>query len=363
MRTINATGISLHRAGKLCTAEEARDDQALIPSSCAQKGEVLLQDCTFCRTSDEDCPPALKGINLSVPPGSLVAIVGFVGSGKSTLLAAILGDLHRIQGTVSHQRRVWWDGVSDGRWRASTDEGSVPSRLQGLRGPVGTIGYVPQTATVFNATLRDNILFGKPYDAVLYRRVLEACELAKDINSFPAGDLTEVGEKGYNLSGGQKQRVSLARAAYHQCSIYVLDDPLSALDPHVGFKVFKKLLGKDGMLKHKTRLLVTNQGFLLKHADQLFLMCGKAGVSYSRHSELLKDPRAPVTLTIASSGTAGNAQEKTTKTDDRKEDQSRGKIVKDEKNVSTKMTNFFLQQEVGRLVRGAIADTLANNIM
>ncbi|XP_049276143.1 ATP-binding cassette sub-family C member 2 [Rhipicephalus sanguineus] len=278
MRTINATGISLTRAVKLCTAEEATDDQALITYSCVQKGEVFLQDCTFSRTGDEDCPPALKGINLSVPPGSLVAIVGFVGSGKSTLLAAILGDLHRVEGTV---------------------------RIS------GTIGYVPQAATVFNATLRDNILFGKPYDPTLYRRVLDACELAKDINSFPAGDLTEVGEKGYNLSGGQKQRVSLARAAYHQCSIYVLDDPLSALDPHVGSKVFKKLLGKSGMLKDKTRLLVTNQGYLLKHADQLFLMCGKTGVSYSRHSELLKDPRAPVTLTLGSSGNAGYAQEKT----------------------------------------------------
>ncbi|KAH7986322.1 hypothetical protein HPB49_026020 [Dermacentor silvarum] len=80
------------------------------------------------------------------------------------------------------------------------------------------------------------------------------------------------------LAAVRKQRVSLARAAYHQCSIYVLDDPLSALDPQVGSKVFRKLLGKNGMLRDKTRLLVTNQGYLLKHADQLFLMCGKTGV-------------------------------------------------------------------------------------
>ncbi|XP_070397467.1 ATP-binding cassette sub-family C member 2-like [Dermacentor albipictus] len=301
MRTINATGIALNRAVNLCTGEEASDDPVFITDSCVEKGEVLLQDCTFSRTGD--CQPALKGINLSVPPGSLVAIVGFVGSGKSTLLAAILGDLHRIEGTV---------------------------RIS------GTIGYVPQAATVFNATLRDNILFGKSYDPALYRRVLEACELFKDINSFPAGDLTEIGEKGYNLSGGQKQRVSLARAAYHQCSIYVLDDPLSALDPQVGSNVFKKLLGKSGMLKDKTRLLVTNQGYLLKHVDQLYLMHGKAGVSYSRHSELLKDPRTPATLTLGTPGTAALDQEKTTEAYDAKEDQSQGKIIKDEKNVSTK---------------------------
>ncbi|KAH8029710.1 hypothetical protein HPB51_003067 [Rhipicephalus microplus] len=117
----------------------------------------------------------------------------------------------------------------------------------------GTVGYVPQAATVFNATLRDNVLFGKPYDPVLYSQVLEACELVKDISTFPARDHTEIGEKGYNLSGGQKQRVCLARAAYHQCSIYVLDDPLSALDPHVRLKLFKKLLGKGGMLKDKVK--------------------------------------------------------------------------------------------------------------
>ncbi|KAL1416973.1 hypothetical protein MTO96_027271 [Rhipicephalus appendiculatus] len=269
MRAMNGTSLSLGRVVALCTAEVSSEDFGLGTDSSVQKGEVLLQDCSFSRTNGPDCSPALERINLSVQAGSLVAIVGFVGSGKSTLLSAILGDLHRVRGTA---------------------------RIN------GTIGYVPQAATVFNATLRDNILFGKPYDPVLYRQVLEACELVKDINTFPARDHTEIGEKGYNLSGGQKQRVSLARAAYHQCSIYVLDDPLSALDPHVGSKVFKKLLGKSGMLKDKTRLLVTNQGHLLKHADQLFLMCGKTGVTYSRPAELLNDSRAPATLMLGISG-------------------------------------------------------------
>ncbi|KAH6921703.1 hypothetical protein HPB50_004172 [Hyalomma asiaticum] len=243
MKSMNETNVALGRIVALCTAEEAGEEGAndcLIDThTSGQNGDLFLQDCTFSRTNKEECVPALEKINLSVPAGSLVAIVGFVGSGKSTLLSAILGDLHRVRGTA---------------------------RIN------GTIGYVPQTATVFNATLRDNILFGEPYDPVLYDRVLEACQLVKDINTFPARDHTEIGEKGYNLSGGQKQRVSLARAAYHQCSIYVLDDPLSALDPHVGSKVFKKLLGKNGLLKDKVHKRIFNLRFIFTMPEISFLV-------------------------------------------------------------------------------------------
>ncbi|XP_077545387.1 ATP-binding cassette sub-family C member 2-like isoform X2 [Haemaphysalis longicornis] len=304
MRTLNATGISANRVITLCTAEEAIEDEVETADSCGEKGEVYLQDCTFTRSSD-DSAPALKGINLSVTPGSLVAIVGFVGSGKSTLLAAILGDLHRTDGSV---------------------------RIR------GNIGYVPQVATVFNATLRDNILFGKEYDPGLYRRVLDVCDLFKDIATLPAGDLTEIGERGHNLSGGQKQRVSLARAAYHECSIYVLDDPLSALDPTVGSRVYRRLIGSNGLLKNKTRLLVTNQGYLLKDCDQLYLMCGKTGVSYSRYSDLLKDSRAPTTLHLGLTTTAPAANDKSTDTFQAGKDPSKGVTIKEEKSASTKST-------------------------
>ncbi|KAH7986324.1 hypothetical protein HPB49_026022 [Dermacentor silvarum] len=163
---------ALGRVVTLCTAEEFQtitrwnrllcSERYVVASAKKFTGEVFLQDCTYSRTNREDCEPALERINLSVPAGSLVAIIGFVGSGKSTLLSAILGDLHRVKGIA---------------------------RIN------GTIGYVPQAATVFNATLRDNILFGKPYEPILYRRVLEACELVKDINTFPARDHTEIGEK------------------------------------------------------------------------------------------------------------------------------------------------------------------------
>ena len=107
-----------------------------------------------------------------------------------------------------------------------------------------------------NATLRDNILFGKPYDKIRYENVINACALKTDLEILPGGDQTEIGEKGINLSGGQKQRVSLARAVYSGSNLVFLDDPLSAVDSHVGKHIFKEVIGHDGILSDKTRVLL-----------------------------------------------------------------------------------------------------------
>eukprot|EP00058_Branchiostoma_floridae_P021694 XP_002607184.1 hypothetical protein BRAFLDRAFT_118638 [Branchiostoma floridae] len=115
----------------------------------------------------------------------------------------------------------------------------------------GSTAYVPQQAWIQNATLRDNILFGKHMKCCQYKEVLEACALEQDLGMLPAGDLTEIGEKGINLSGGQKQRVSLARAVYSDSNIYYLDDPLSAVDAHVGKHIFDHVIGPNGILKGK----------------------------------------------------------------------------------------------------------------
>ncbi|KAF9959731.1 hypothetical protein BGZ65_000094, partial [Modicella reniformis] len=124
---------------------------------------------------------ALNNINLQVSPGNLTAIMGRVGQGKSSLLSAIIGDMYKCQGAV----KVY-----------------------------GLMAYVPQQAWIINATVRDNITFGKPFDQERYDHVLFASGLLPDLEILAAGDLTEIGERGINLSGGQKQRVSLARAAY-----------------------------------------------------------------------------------------------------------------------------------------------------
>jgi len=147
-----------------------------------------------------DAPVAITNISFSAYPGDIIMIVGSVGSGKSAFIAGVMGELLRSAG----ERIVR-----------------------------GTMAYVPQQAWIMNATVRDNIIFGKLFDEVKYRRVVEASALAADFAMLPAGDSTEIGERGINLSGGQRQRISIARAAYSESDIIAMDDPLSAVDAHV----------------------------------------------------------------------------------------------------------------------------------
>lgn len=149
-------------------------------------------------------------------------------------------------------------------------------RLRGTVNTYGTIAYVSQEAWIQNMsiqvniisglkkgftfvkTLQQNILFGRPLNQDFYNRILENCALTSDLQTLPSGDQTLIGENGVNLSGGQKQRIALARAVYSQADIYLLDDPLSAVDSHVGHHIFEKVIGPDGMLAEKCRILVTH---------------------------------------------------------------------------------------------------------
>ncbi|KAF0492846.1 ABC transporter [Gigaspora margarita] len=179
----------------------------------------------------------LFNINISVPHGKLIAIVGSVRSAKSSLLSALIGDMKRIKGEV-------------------------------LFG--GNVVYCPQTAWIQNATLRDNITFGLPFYEEKYQQVIKDCCLELDLEILPAGDLTKIGEKGINLSGGQKQRISIARAVYYDADIVLLDDPLSAVDTHVGSYLFTNCI--QGALAKKTRLLVTHHLHYLPQVDYVIYM-------------------------------------------------------------------------------------------
>ncbi|KAG7225945.1 hypothetical protein INR49_018546 [Caranx melampygus] len=179
----------------------------------------------------------LHSISLSIQQGKLVGVCGSVGCGKTSLISAILGQM-----TLS--------------------EGSVAVR--------GRLAYMAQQAWILNTTLRDNILFGQQYQEDRYQSVLSACCLRPDLNLLPNADLTEIGERGANLSGGQRQRISLARALYSDRDVYILDDPLSALDAHVANHVFHNAIRKH--LRHKTIIFVTHQLQYLVDCDDVILM-------------------------------------------------------------------------------------------
>ncbi|KAG0225880.1 hypothetical protein BGW41_004478 [Actinomortierella wolfii] len=203
--------------------------------------------------------PVLKSINLSIAKGSLTVVVGRVGQGKSSLLSAIIGDMYKHKGTI----------------RVS-----------------GSIAYVPQQAWILHSSLRDNIVFGMPFDQRKYDRIIQAAGLLPDLAILPAGDQTEIGERGINLSGGQKQRVSLARAAYLDADIYLLDDPLSAVDAHVDQHLWENLIGPNGLLKDKTRILVTHGIHHLEQVDSIVVLKDGEVSEIGQYSELMSHRKA-----------------------------------------------------------------------
>uniref|UniRef100_A0ABI7WFU9 Multidrug resistance-associated protein 1-like n=1 Tax=Felis catus TaxID=9685 RepID=A0ABI7WFU9_FELCA len=202
--------------------------------------------------------PVLKNLNIKIPEGALVAVIGQVGSGKSSVLSAMLGEMEKLTGVV--QRK-------------------------------GSVAYVAQQAWIQNCILQENILFGSTMQKQFYEQVLEACALLPDLEQLPNGDQTEIGERGVNISGGQKHRVSLARAVYSRADIYLLDDPFSAVDVHIGKQLFEKVIGSSGILKNKTRVLVTHNLTLLPQMDLIVVMESGRVAQMGTYQELLSKTR------------------------------------------------------------------------
>nr|XP_061800413.1 multidrug resistance-associated protein 1-like [Nerophis lumbriciformis] len=253
MSTTLQAFVSLRRLGNfLCQAELTSENVEKLAPSLDGDG-VVIRDGYFDWSSDGVA--CLQAINLKVKSGTLVAVVGQVGSGKSSLLSAILGEMTRRSGSVVVR---------------------------------GSLAYVPQQAWIQNATLEENILFGQERKESWYHRVLDACAMSPDLEVLPAGDATEIGEKGLNLSGGQKQRISLARAVYRKSDVYLLDDPLSAVDAHVGQHIFDQVIGPKGLLKNKTRVLVTHSLSLLSRADLVLMMDDGRVSEMGSYSQLLE---------------------------------------------------------------------------
>ena len=199
----------------------------------------------------------LNNINLTVKEGEFICIIGEVGSGKSSLIQAILNNM------IIQQK----------------DNTKIIVN--------GKISYVGQEAWIQNNTVQNNILFYQPYDVQKYHKILSLCELNQDLNSLAGGDLTEIGEKGVNLSGGQKARISLARAMYCDNDIFIMDDPISALDAHVGKNIMHNCI--IGYLKGKTRILATHALQYTCFADRIYYMQNGEIKWQGTYQELIKE--------------------------------------------------------------------------
>ena len=237
----------------------------------------------MCKLNDSGDSFLLQDINFLVREKSLTVITGPVGGGKSTLLAAIAGEVVTTRGKIV-----------------------CP----------GTVAYMPQSAWVFSGTLRENVLFGEPYEEKKYAEVLNACALVQDINRFPSGDLTFVGEHGVVLSGGQLARVNLARAVYAEADVYLLDEPLSAVDVKVGKHILEQCICK--LLRDKIKILVTYAENGLKAADQVIVLHKGSLVGKGTYRELQEDERI-VDILQAGSITTDSEEEVSSEESEEKE--------------------------------------------
>ncbi|KAJ2785146.1 hypothetical protein H4R18_000734 [Coemansia javaensis] len=199
-----------------------------------QEQSTTSKTCSFVWEKTKD--PVLEDVSLDAKDGELVAVVGKTGSGKSSLLLAVCGELEMTSGSG---------------------------------GVTGKIAYLEQQPWIMNDTLRANVLFGREYDQAFFEQVVHACALTDDLARWPDADLTVIGERGINISGGQRARLALARTLYSRADVYVLDDPLSAVDAHVKRHILDHVLLDSGMLAGKLRIVATNSGHILPYVHQV----------------------------------------------------------------------------------------------
>ncbi|KAH0558860.1 hypothetical protein GP486_004505 [Trichoglossum hirsutum] len=207
-------------------------------------------------------------ITLTIIPELTTVISGKTGSGKSLLLASILGEADLLSGTIRVPRAPPVHERYD--HKATKDNWIIPS----------SIAFVGQTPWIENATMKDNILFGLPYDPVRYQKVIKACALEKDVEMLIDGEVTEIGANGINLSGGQRWRMSFARALYSRAGILILDDIFSAVDAHVGKLIFEEGLTGE-LAKGRTRILVTHHVSLCLPRTEYAILLGDGSVEHA----------------------------------------------------------------------------------
>ncbi|CCM01415.1 uncharacterized protein FIBRA_03466 [Fibroporia radiculosa] len=214
-------------------------EESTTGKEAAQNAKATGKMTASAREHEHAAPFQVKDVNVNVPRGTLVAVVGSVGSGKSSLLQGLIGEMRKVKGHVSFG---------------------------------GKVAYCSQTAWIQNASLKENILFGRPFNQDRYWKAIADASLLPDLEVLPDGDLTEIGEKGINLSGGQKQRVNIARALYYNADVVIFDDPLSAVDAHVGKALFADAILGALRGRGKTIILVTHALHFLSQCDYIYTM-------------------------------------------------------------------------------------------
>lgn len=251
--------------------------------------EVSFDNASIAWPSDEKIDEeerfVLRNINVTFPKGELSVISGKTGTGKSLMLAAILGEVDVLGGTLYVPEAPPLSERHDDK--ANKSNWIIPS----------AIAYVAQIPWIENASIKDNILFGLPYDEERYRKTVEVCALKKDLEMLTDGESTEIGANGINLSGGQKWRVTLARAIYSRAGVLVLDDIFSAVDAHVGRHIFEKCLNGE-LVAGRTRILVTHHVALCEPKTKYLVELGNGGVL---HAGLLSELREEGTLQMIKS--------------------------------------------------------------
>lgn len=331
---------SVKRIQEFLMAEEASED---VEYDYSNENAIVLKDATFTweqtNTQADDAPvihekkpdegPAgalpnantdtfqIPGMNLTVGRSELIGVIGSVGSGKSSLLAALAGDMRKTAGSVLF-----------GASRA----------------------FCPQYAWIQNASVRDNIVFGRGFDRELYDHVTQACALRADFDMLPDGDKTEIGERGITVSGGQKQRINIARAIYFDADIVLMDDPLSAVDAHVGRHIMDEAI--CGLLADKCRILATHSLHVLHRCDRILWLDGgrvRAEGTYQQLMDRDADFVQLMTLSNNDSNKSGGAEE------DSDEESSVAEVDEDERaqileRMETQKSQIALMQVEERAV-------------
>lgn len=255
---------SMGRLAKIFdTQPEIRDNQETHHSIREIEGRIEFRNVSFTHKNAQS--PTLKNIDLTIPRGTTLAVVGYTGSGKSTLINLV----PRLYDITDGELLI--DGLDIRR---------IP--LEVLR---SNIGYVQQETFLFSDSLSDNISYGTDNGTEDHvREAAEISQIARDVEDFPKGFGTIIGERGITLSGGQKQRTSIARAIMRNPKILILDDALSAVDTYTEEEILKRL---RGVMRNRTSIIISHRISTVKHADNIVVLDNGAIVERGTHEELV----------------------------------------------------------------------------